>query len=587
MNSLINKKIGNYTTQSYLGSGGFSAVFTAVHDFTKEKVALKIAKTNDRQLIEEYNKIVKSGLTGLLKISHPNIIGIREYFIASVNDLDYFVLVLDLIDGQSLDKTPGIEEMPIKDKLKLFIKVCDAIQYAHNFEYMNNHEFHSYKIKGIFHGDIKPANIMLDSELEPKVIDFSLLNFKRPESESLEASNGDGINTGMFGTPGFMAPEQETGRSINEKTDIFSLGIVLKQLIFGFKSENPFPQNPAQLKLIKIIETATQPNPNQRYDSVGALLKDIEKLNQPIVLSGRTKWASLAASLLILVASFFLFNKKPEQLNRTVSDNINLNSSLSPEGARGAQTIGSSNSTDLDINKNKYYALLIGNNEYHHWTKLKYPLSDISQIKKTLIENYTFDGENIKTIENGTYDKIYKAFESFTDSGPNSFLFIYYAGHGKYDEVTNKAALIPVDAETGSDSKNLTSDLIRDLLKKCSVQNILFISDACYLGAMASRGESKDSLTRPNVSTFKSFASKKSRKFISSGAKETVPDKSFFNEYLIKYLKNNPNDIVFEHSIYNDIMEPIQRNSEATPVFGVCFDTRDEGGHFYLMKRKN
>ncbi|MBK8451329.1 MAG: caspase family protein [Saprospiraceae bacterium] len=239
------------------------------------------------------------------------------------------------------------------------------------------------------------------------------------------------------------------------------------------------------------------------------------------------------------------------------------------------------------MSKNKYYALLIGNNEYRHWKDLNYPIQDVNQMKNTLQSKYTFEKENIKIVENGTYEIIYKAFESFSDSGPNTYLLIYYAGHGKYDTETDKAALIPVDSELNSDSKNLTSDLIRDLLKKSKIHNILFISDACYLGAMASRGEHHDSIAKHDVSSFKSFASKQSRKFISSGAKETVPDKSYFNEYLIKYLNNNEHEFTFEYTIYNDIIEPIRRNSLTTPVYGVFFDTKDEGGHFFLIKRKN
>ncbi len=583
MDIFINKSFGNYTTQEYLGCGSFSAVYIAVHNYTKEKVALKIAHTNDKHIIEEFRKIVKSGLKGLLKIDHPDIIGIKEYFVVSEDGTDYFIMVLDLVGGQSLDRTNAVDALTVDEKLKMFVQISSAISYAHEFEYTDQNDYHSFRIKGIFHGDIKPNNIMVTPDWQAKIIDFSFLNLKKAVDESDIKVGNKEVNTGAFGTKGYMSPEQESTGIINEKTDIFSLGIVLKQLIYGLKYEKEVEQLPIYNKLNAIIEKATQHNPGDRYESVKSLIKDIQSLNQK---PGTTKkWIPYAAAAcILLLLSLFVINKFSSN-SSTNSENDAVSSIQFGDQQRGMKSKDTSN-LEFDITKNKYYALLIGNNDYAHWKKLQYPITDVENMKKTLVENYTFEEKNITTIENGSYEKIYKGFESFTDQGPNTYLLVYYAGHGKYDKITDKAALIPVDAEENSDSKNITSDIIKDLLKKCRIHNILFISDACYLGAMASRGESSDSISKPDLSSFKSFASKQSRKFISSGAMETVPDKSYFNEYLIKYLKNNPNDITFEYTLYNDIIGPIQRNSVATPVYGVFFDTRDEGGHFFFVKRK-
>ncbi len=577
-----NKVFGNYTTLDYLGKGSFTSVYTAVHNYTKEKVALKIAHTNDKNIIAEFNKIVKSGLKGLLKIDHKDIIGIKEYFVVSEGDSEYFILVLDLVKGDSLDRTSVVNSCSLQEKLVMFGKICDAIIYAHEFEYEDQNEYHSFRIKGIFHGDIKPNNIMISQEMDPKIIDFSFLNLKKAAGESEMHIGEKEVNTGEFGTKGYMPPEQENHGIINEKTDIYALGIVLKQLIYGFNYDKQPDNKPIFQKLNKIIEKATQTKPELRFESVRVLKSEIDKLTKN--KSHLTPWLSVAASvILISVLGFLFYQKNLNTTLPTLSAGMIQNTLL--DNQRGARVIDSSNFS-VDLDKNKYYALLIGNNEYKHWKKLKYAVSDVENMKSTLVENYTFDPENIKVITNGSYENIYKGFESFTDHGPNTYLLIYYAGHGKYDNITDKTSLIPVDAEENSDSKNITSDIIKDLLKKCKIHNILFISDACYLGAMASRGLDKDSVERHDITSFNSFASKKSRKFISSGAQETVPDKSYFNEYLIKYLKNNPHDITFEYTLYNDIIEPIRRNSATTPVFGVFFDTRDEGGHFFFVKRK-
>ncbi|MFZ1255870.1 MAG: caspase family protein [Saprospiraceae bacterium] len=581
MEILTKRIFGNYTLQEYLGSGSFSSVYIATHNYTKEQVALKVAHSTDIKLIEEFNHIVKTGLKGLLKIQHPNIIGIKEYFISSENNTSHFVMVLELIKGNSLDKIPNINSLSVQNKLNLFIKICNAIQFAHEFEYLDSNEYHSYKIKGIYHGDIKPNNIMVTPDLDPKIIDISFLNLKKISGENEPHIGNKEVNTGAFGTTGFMAPEQETLGVINEKTDIFALGIVLKQLIYGFKYENPGIKNTLHTNINKIIAKATHLNPNSRYDSVLCLRKDIVHLNSSFLI--RHKWKALSIACTFLILVYFLFNTNNGSSFTVFSKNIQ---ELNNDNQRGVKS-KNENLSNIDLSKNKYYALLIGNNEYRHWKDLNYPIQDVNQMKNTLQSKYTFEKENIKIVENGTYEIIYKAFESFSDSGPNTYLLIYYAGHGKYDTETDKAALIPVDSELNSDSKNLTSDLIRDLLKKSKIHNILFISDACYLGAMASRGEHHDSIAKHDVSSFKSFASKQSRKFISSGAKETVPDKSYFNEYLIKYLNNNEHEFTFEYTIYNDIIEPIRRNSLTTPVYGVFFDTKDEGGHFFLIKRKN
>jgi serine/threonine protein kinase len=589
-----NKTLGHYTTLEYLGCGSFSAVYTAVHNFTKERVALKIAHTNDKSLIEEFNKIVKSGLKGLLKMDHKDIIGIRDYFMISQDGTDYFVMVLDLVKGQSLDRTNVFESLSVDEKLKMFVRICEAISYAHNFEYTDQNDYQSFRLKGIFHGDIKPNNILITPENEPKIIDFSFLNLKRALDDNDTRFGNKEVNTGAFGTPGYMAPEQEASGVVNEKTDVYSLAVVLKQLIYGLKYDRQSDGSPIYAEINAVIEKAMQFNPTDRYTSVHAMIKDIEKLMHRT--SKMNKWMPYAAAAVVLVciAGYFLFtNDSASEYNQSESvqqADKNLHHGfqtavLSSDALRGVKT-GDEANVEVDISKNKYYALLIGNNDYKYWKKLQYPVTDIQNMRQTLSDNYTFEKENIRIVENGSYEQIYKAFESFTDSGPNTYLLIYYAGHGKYDQVTEKAALIPVDAEEHSDSKNITSDIIKDLLKKCKIHNILFISDACYLGAMASRGETKEETDKPDLSSFKSFVSKQSRKFISSGARETVPDKSYFNEYLIKYLKNNPHDITFEYTLYNDIIEPIQHNSQTTPVYGVFFDTKDEGGHFFFMKRK-
>jgi serine/threonine protein kinase len=575
-----NKTFGNYTTQEYLGCGSFSAVYIAVHNYTKEKVALKIAHTKDKEIIKEFNKIVKSGLKGLLKMDHADIIGIKDYFVVSEDGTDYFIMVLNLVGGQSLDKTTLVDTLSLQEKLIMFLRICDAISYAHEFEYTDQNEYQSFRIKGLFHGDIKPNNILIAPDNSPKIIDFSFLNLKKA-SEEIDLHGNKEVNTGAFGTKGYMSPEQESSGIINEKTDIYSLGIVLKQIVYGFKYEKSADEkNPTYQKLNRIIEKATRSNPEERYDSVRSMKKEIEAMQGGS--SNLRKWIPYAAAFIVLlIVSLFLLNKSDDN-----SSNRNNENSISNDDAhRGAKPVNEV-AADVDISKNKYYALLIGNNDYAHWKKLQYPITDVDNMKKTLVENYTFDEANITTIKNGTYEKIYKGFESFTDQGPNTYLLIYYAGHGKYDKITDKAALIPVDAEENSDSKNITSDIIKDLLKKCKIHNILFISDACYLGAMASRGEEKDSIQKPDVSSFKTFAGKQSRKFISSGAMETVPDKSYFNEYLIKYLRNNTNEITFEYTLYNDIIGPIRQNSLTTPVYGVFFDTRDEGGHFFFVKRR-
>ncbi len=575
------KVFGNYTTIDYLGKGSFTSVYTAIHNYTKEMVALKIAHTNDKNIISEFNKIVKSGLKGLLKIDHINIIGIKEYFIVTEDDTDYFILVLDLVKGQSLDRTNVIDSCTLSEKLIMFGKICEAIIYAHEFEYNDQNEYHSYRIKGIFHGDIKPNNIMVSQDMNPKIIDFSFLNLKKAAGEADLHIGEKEVNTGEFGTMGYMPPEQENSGIINEKTDIYALGIVLKQLIYGFKYEKKVQDKTIYVKLDKIISTATQVNPELRFESVRALKVKIDNLSKKTLF--KSSWISIAASLIIIsMLGIMVYAKYSNNFSDPVETSLNLNSP--EEKLRGIKVIDNA-SYSVDLKNNKYYALLIGNNDYKHWKKLQYPISDVQKMKNVLLENYTFEPENIKVITNGSYETIYKGFESFNDQGPNTYLLIYYAGHGKYDQITEKAALIPVDAEEESGSKIITSDIIKDLLKKCKIHNVLFISDACYLGAMALRGDDKDSLERSDINSFKSFASKQSRKFISSGAQESVPDKSFFNEYLIKYLKENDNKITFEYTLYDDIIVPIRRNTATSPVLGVFFDTRDEGGHFFFVKK--
>ncbi|HAV61357.1 MAG TPA: hypothetical protein DCY13_03225 [Verrucomicrobiales bacterium] len=209
--------IGRYKLLEKLGEGGFGAVWAAEQrEPVKRRVALKIIKLgmDTRQVVARF----EAERQALALMDHPNIAKVLD---AGSTDHGRPYFVMELVKGIPITKYCEQEKLDIGRRLDLFVKVCQAIQHAHQ--------------KGIIHRDIKPSNIMVtlhDGEPVPKVIDFGIA--KATQQELTEKTIYTQYSQ-FIGTPAYMSPEQAemSGLDIDTRSDIYSLGVLLYELLTG------------------------------------------------------------------------------------------------------------------------------------------------------------------------------------------------------------------------------------------------------------------------------------------------------------------------------------------------------------------
>ena len=239
------KNIGHFELIELLGSGGFGAVWKARDLQLDRLVAVKIPHKG-RLNLTEIEKFLREARAAA-QLRHPNVVSVHE-----VGLTDEFVyIVSDFIEGVSLDNWLAEQRLSYRESARLCAKVSDALQHAHQ--------------QGIIHRDLKPGNILIDRAGEPHVADFGLA--KRESSEVTMTMEGQ-----VFGTPAYMSPEQARGQghAADRRTDIYSLGAILFELLTG---EHPF-RGSIQMLLKQVIEDEP-PSPRQ-FD--GRVPRDLETI---------------------------------------------------------------------------------------------------------------------------------------------------------------------------------------------------------------------------------------------------------------------------------------------------------------------
>ena len=267
--------IGRYKLLEKIGEGGMAVVYMAEQDKPlRRRVALKIIKLgmDTKQVIARF----EAERQALAMMDHPNIAKVLD---AGATETGRPYFVMELVRGVSITEYCDTNRLNTQQRLELFISVCNAVHHAHQ--------------KGIIHRDIKPSNVMVtlhDGEPVPKIIDFGIA---KATNQRLTEQTVFTRYAEMIGTPEYMSPEQAemSGLDVDTRTDIYSLGIVLYELLTGVLPFDPSELRSASLgEIRRIIREEEPPRPSTRLSTLGEEAKKIAE-------SRRSDVATLARRL--------------------------------------------------------------------------------------------------------------------------------------------------------------------------------------------------------------------------------------------------------------------------------------------------
>jgi serine/threonine protein kinase/tetratricopeptide (TPR) repeat protein len=296
-----------------IGRGGMGLVYKAEDTELNITVALKIIHPRHSSNPLFIHRFKKETLIAR-SISHENVI--RIYDLGEANEIKY--ISMEFIKGQNLrDFIQASGFLAFKTALNLIRQMCEALKAAHQ--------------KGIVHQDLKPSNIMVDNSGQLFIMDFGLAkSFYREEK---------GITKGISGTPRYMSPEQAKGEKIDSRSDIYSFGTIMYEMLTGqplFKAENTTeylrmhieepPLNPSKIntnippQLEKIIIKCLEKDASNRYQYTDEILEDIKKYEEPKAATVKSwmlrHWYVALAPILFLVLLLYsyLWKKSPPPL---------------------------------------------------------------------------------------------------------------------------------------------------------------------------------------------------------------------------------------------------------------------------------
>ena len=265
--------VAHYRISEKIGAGGMGEVYLAEDTELGRRVALKFLPLN-LAAENEHRARFKREAQAAAKLNHPNIVTIHE--VSEFNGRPY--IVMEHVEGRSLHHFCHDEQLPTNKIIDIAIQICDGLSKAHQ--------------AGIVHRDIKSSNIVVDSDGHPKILDFGLAIFKGSEEVTKAGST--------IGTVSYMSPEQAQGQKIDHRSDLFSFGIVLYELIAG---RTPFKRDSDAATLKSIVNDTAEPLTRYRAEVPDELQRIVNKLLQRDPSLRYQNAADITADLKLLAIS--------------------------------------------------------------------------------------------------------------------------------------------------------------------------------------------------------------------------------------------------------------------------------------------
>lgn len=231
---LAGESIGAYQLIEFLGAGGSGLVFRSQHETLGRQAAVKLFYPIAPS-VGDFHTLFEKGFRALGALDHPNIVKIFDFGPVGVAATKTFYLAMEYIQGKPLDlwsQALADDKNALMKRLDAAIVVAEALTAAHETTYYDEIGFET---RGVLHGDLKPANILVSDSGKVKLTDFLLVDIQRlldPRVMPPQFRRRKRPTTEAFGTPGFMAPEQEKQGIVTVQTDIFGLGMTSIHLFF-------------------------------------------------------------------------------------------------------------------------------------------------------------------------------------------------------------------------------------------------------------------------------------------------------------------------------------------------------------------
>jgi serine/threonine protein kinase len=359
-------RCGPYVLVRVLGRGGMGTVFLAqrTDGEVEQRVAIKFVPATSMSAAFRERFLRERQI--LASLQHP---GIAHLLDAGRTAGGHPYLVMEFVDGTPIDRYA--ESLPIRQRLHLFLRVCDAVAYAHR--------------NLVIHRDIKPSNILVDASAQPRLLDFGI-------ARMLDDAGDPGVTKERLLTPEYASPEQVRGAAHSTATDIYSLGAVLYRLLTGksphVTTENshapietivcsidpvaPSRVNPALARDIDfVVLKALRKEPEERYPSVDAFADDIRAFlaSRPVRARSASAWywvrkfarrqwlpvSAVATVIASLSVGVYVANKERRLAERRFSDVRQLSNKLFDIDQQASEFAGSTKTRQLIVDTAQQY----------------------------------------------------------------------------------------------------------------------------------------------------------------------------------------------------------------------------------------